>query len=210
MQILILVKHMVTWNWRKRHGISCKSCKDTFRKQKYGSSRVARMARSVVFLCESREEKRFISNLKWHCLVWDYLNSSLRGPRALLFRWAVFVCGSLPQMNSPLSLFSLPRSTAASGLSVLANCCRAHSWGKATHRTNCPQMAGRNGMLATAAQLSYLLARFAPKAESRARLWDNCKWQTCHSRFAGRWLTSLFHFSLPQKRAWPAIFGPNG
>lgn len=128
--MLILVKHMVIWNWRKQRGISCESCKDILRKQKYGSSRVVRMARSVVFLSESKEEKRFISNLKWHCLVWDYLNLFLRGPRALLFRWAVFVCGSLPQMNSPLGLLSLLQSTAASGLSVLANCCRAHSWEK--------------------------------------------------------------------------------
>lgn len=81
--------------------------KEIWRKPKSGSSRVVRMAWSAVFLSQSEEEKRFISNLKWHCLVWDYLNSFLLGPRALLLRWAVFVCGSLPQINSPLSLFSV-------------------------------------------------------------------------------------------------------
>lgn len=83
-----------------------KLCKAIWREQKRGSSRVARMARSAVFPGQSGEEKRFISNLKWHCLVWDYLNSFLHGPRALLLRWAVFVCGSLPQINSPLGLLS--------------------------------------------------------------------------------------------------------
>lgn len=45
-----------------------------------------------------------------------------RPPRALLFRWAVFVCGS------PLSLFSLLQFTVAAGLSVLANCDCAYPW----------------------------------------------------------------------------------
>lgn len=198
-------KHMVMWNRSKQHRISCKSCKDIIRKQKYVSSRVVPMARSAVFLSVGKVEKRFISNLKWHCLVWDCLNSSLHGPRAFLFRWAVFVCGSSPQINSPLSLFSLMQSTAASGLSVLANFCCALSWGKATHRTNCPQMASRNGMLVR--YCCTTLICLCALLQWQARFWDNYKWQTCHSWFVGRWLTSLFHFSLPQNRAWPAILG---
>lgn len=205
--MLILVKHMVIWNCRKQHRISCKSCKHILREQKYGSSRVVRMAWSVVLLSESKEEKRFISNLKWHCLVWDYLNLFLHAPRALLFRWAVFVCGSLPQINSPLSLLSLLQSTAASGLSVLANCCCAHSWEKPPTGQIVPKWRAEMTFWFTTAASSCLLARFAPKAESQARFWHNCKWQTCHSQFAGRWLTSLFHFSVKENWAWPAILG---
>lgn len=187
--------------------MSCKSCKDAWSKQKSSSCRVVRMAWSVVSLSESKEEKRSISNLKWHCLVWDCLNLFLHGPRALLLRWAVFACGSSPQINSPLSLFSLLQSTVASGLSVPANCCCAQSWEKPPTGQIVPKWRAEMACWFTTAAQLVSTACFALRAQLQARFWDNCKWQTCHSWFARRWLTSLFLFSLLQNGVWPSILG---
>lgn len=208
MQMLILVKHMVIWNCRKPHGISCKSWKHILRKQKHGSSRVVRMARSVVFLSESKEEKRFISNLKWHCLVWDYLNLFLHGPRALLFRWAVFVCGSLPQINSPLSLFSLLQSTVASGLSVLANCCCAHSWEKPPTGQIVPKWRAEMACwFATAAQLSSPCA-LCSKSRIASKILRQLQVADMSLPVCGEVTYLSVSFFLPQNGVVDSNFGP--
>lgn len=167
--------------------ISCKSCKDILSKQKCSSSRVVRMAWSVVSLTESKEDKRFISNLEWHCLVWDYLNLFLHGPGALLPQMSclcVWLFASNKLSNKPVFF-----AAVHCGQWTLRPCqlLLRSVPGKATHRTNCPQMASKKWLGGLPLQRSfYLLVRCAPRAELQARFWDNCKWQTCHSWFATR------------------------
>lgn len=94
-------------------------------------------------------------------------------PRALFFRWAVFVCGSLPQINTPLGLFlCCPPLTfpAHSSTSLLAHCQPAESRGSYPKDKLSP-----NGVQKWQAGLhrlqhsSYLLPRRTPRTETQAQ-----------------------------------------
>lgn len=63
------------------------------------------------FSYERKELERFSSD--WNGTVWSWTIwiHSLMPPKPLFFRWTAFVCGSLPQINTPLVLFSLLSSS---------------------------------------------------------------------------------------------------
>lgn len=129
-------------------------------------------------------------------------------PRALFFRWAVFVCGSVPQINTPLVLFSLPPSSRVP-------CPQQHfaphplsaCWLLGTPPEGrtvpkwCAEMAGWSPQ--TAAQL---LSPPALSSENRDTNTDKtderwsegtASWQWCHSLFGLNWLTSLSLLCFP-------------
>lgn len=160
-------------------------------------------AGSEIFSSERDEKERF-SNLKWHCLVLDYLNSFLHAPKP----------SSLDELSLCVWLFA-PNKLSIKPVFFAA--LHSAQWTFRPHPLSlcwllgkppkgqtvpkwCAEIAG--WPLQTAAQL---LSPHALSSKNRNTKTDKttkwcsetiASWQTCHSLFSGSWLTSLIFLSL--------------